>query len=362
MMEYYIHERNYGCRLSDNYTFKGLKTIVMENEEVRVSILADKGTSIFEFLYKPCDVDFMWRSPLGIRNPGFHVPTITRSDGTFLEYYEGGWQELLPNGGSPCVYKGAEQGLHGEVTNIPWDYVMMEDNPECVKVKFWVRTYRTPFYLEKTLCLEAGKPILFIEEELLNEGDEEMELMWGHHPAFGYPFLDENCIVDVPAGKVEIHAPKFASSSRLIPGEKYEWPWAKDVSGNKVDLSKIPSADTRSTEVAYLMDFEEGWCALTNAKREIGFGLRWPAEVFRYLWFWQVYRGAFGHPWYGRTYNVALEPWTSYPALGLGEAIRRGTQMRIRSGERVKVSLKAVVYSGLRKVRRIDENGNVEGE
>ena len=49
----YIHERNYGCRISADYAYRGLKTVVMENRKLRISILADKGTTIFEFLYKP---------------------------------------------------------------------------------------------------------------------------------------------------------------------------------------------------------------------------------------------------------------------------------------------------------------------
>ena len=67
-MIFYTHERNFGCRLME-YTYRGLRTLTLENELLRVSILADKGTDIFEFNYKPLDVDFMWRSPWGVRNP-----------------------------------------------------------------------------------------------------------------------------------------------------------------------------------------------------------------------------------------------------------------------------------------------------
>ena len=41
-----------------------------------------------------------------------------------------------------------------------------------------VRTYRTPFYLEKTLTLYTDDPKLYISEKLKNEGYADIELMW----------------------------------------------------------------------------------------------------------------------------------------------------------------------------------------
>ena len=131
---YYEHERNYGCRITE-FLIHGLRTVTVENECIRISILADKGTDIFEFLHKPTDTDFMWRSAQGIRNPALFVPTIPRPEGAFLDYYEGGWQEIFPAGGDPCNYKGASFGVHGEVSLIPWNYVIVDDHPEIVRVK-----------------------------------------------------------------------------------------------------------------------------------------------------------------------------------------------------------------------------------
>lgn len=65
-MIFYTHERNFGCRVME-YLYRGLPTISLENELLRVTVLAGKGGDIFEFLYKPLDVDFMWRSPWGAR-------------------------------------------------------------------------------------------------------------------------------------------------------------------------------------------------------------------------------------------------------------------------------------------------------
>jgi len=360
-MDCYTYERNFGCRITDDLVYRGLRVLVMENELLRIGILVDKGTDIFEFLHKPTDTDFLWRSPLGIKNPATHVPTVARSDGNYLEYYEGGWQECLPNGGPPFEISGAEEGLHGEVWGIPWKYAVLEDTPERISVKFSVRTYRTPFYLEKTLTLASGKAVLEIQESLLNEGREDLELMWGHHPAFGPPFIDETCVVDAPAGKVLIHEPQFDPTSILPAGKTFEWPDATDGKGNRVDLRHIAPMSAKRAELAYLMDFKEPWYAVTNTGKEVGFALRW-SEPLKYVWFWQVFGGSFGHPWYGRTYNIALEPWSSYPSTGLGEAIKNGSQLRMKAGQTLTLKLLAVAYSGIKGVRSVDADGGVTGE
>ena len=353
----YTHERNYGCRLTE-YIYRGLRTVTLENEIIRVTILVDKGTDIFEFLHKPSDTDFMWRSPLGVRNPATFVPTIPRPEGAFLDYYEGGWQECMPTGGNPAEYSGTSFGPHGEVCLIPWQYAILEDSLERVQLSFWVRTYRTPFLLEKTITLERHSGVLAFAERVTNEGAESLDLMWGHHPAFGPPFLDESCVIDLPGAKVQTVSP--GDTSRCQPGSGFNWPEVPGNDGLPINLRHIPSAAVRSHDLAFLTELQAGWYAITNTQRQVGFGLVWPLDIFTALWFWQVYGGAFGQPWYGRTYNIALEPWTTaHPTIT--EALEQGTQRVLKPGQSLTVEFKAVAYSGLKRVAKIEPDGQVEG-
>jgi uncharacterized protein DUF4432 len=355
----YTHDRNWGCRLTTDLTFRGMRTVVLENEHLRISVLADKGTDIIEFLYKPRDLDFMWRSPLGIRNPTRWVPSSARSDGAFLDHYEGGWQEILPSGGAPAEFANAEFGLHGEVSLLPWDFQVLKDDPEEVAVRFWVRTYRTPFHLEKTLRLREDLPALLIEERLTNEGVEPLPVMWGHHPGFGAPFLEESARIRIPARTLIVHNPLYHPNSRLRPGYRGKWPLAEGRDGSTIDASKVIGRHGNAVDLLYATDLEDGWAALVNERQNIGFGLAFPKDVFRTIWLWQVYGGFTGSPWYGRTYNLGLEPWTSYPSSGLNEAIDNGSARTVEAGGSVWVEIAAVVLVDVLDVRGITTKGLV---
>jgi hypothetical protein len=352
----YIKDRNWGCRIKE-YTFRGLRTVELENELLRVVVLADKGTDIYEFLYKPTDTDFLWRSPLPLRNPALFTPTVANAVGAFHDNYPGGWQEILPTGGVPTMYKGAEFGFHGEVSLIPWDYMITEDTPDRIEVRFYVRTYRTPFYIEKCLSMERGRSALFCSERLLNEGEEDMELMWGHHPALGENFIDTSCIIDIRGGKVSTQ--RLGDTSRLVEGDGYQWPYVPGVDGKQLDISRIPPRSVCSHDVAFLSDLEEPWFAIRNERKCIGFGMRWSPEVLRYLWFWQVFGGAYGYNLYGRSYHLALEPWSSIPS-SFTLAQRRGTTLHMTPGGELHLNLITVAFEGSEPVKGIDDQGNVQ--
>src|SRR3712207_9124041 len=87
----YRPQRNWGARVSE-YRHKGLETVFLENEKLRVGVLVGKGTDVFEFNYKPSDTDFVWLTAGGVRNPTSYLSTSPDLLATFMDYYPGGWQ------------------------------------------------------------------------------------------------------------------------------------------------------------------------------------------------------------------------------------------------------------------------------
>jgi hypothetical protein len=352
-------DRNYGCRINDEYSYRGMRVMIMENDLLRISLLLDKGTTIFEYLYKPLDVDFMFLNNQGVRHPN-QWPTNVHSLGFFTDFYEGGWHEQLPNAGVPNHALGTEQGLHGEVCLMPWRWSVLEDTPQRIRARFWVRTYRTPFLLEKTMTLERGSPVLTLEERVTNESSVTQYLMWGHHPTLGEAFLDESCVIDVPARR-GLTFPVSSEDNLLAAEAEFTWPHAPARQGGVIDLSRVPPRASRQEDSAYLSDLAAGWWAVTNTRLKLGFGLVWPVELFPYIILWAVYHGTPGYPWYRQNYNLALEPQSSMPE-GLSQAVATGTALRLEGGAALDLTLRSVVYTGMIGVKHISPDGKVTAQ
>lgn len=108
---------------------------MLENERLRVTFLVSKGTDLIEFYDKARGLDYAWRAP------GDPLP-----QGDFLDTYPGGWQEVLPNGGAPSVWRGSAFDQHGSVATIPWEVVG--------ESTFSVVTPRYPLRVTKSVSLD----------------------------------------------------------------------------------------------------------------------------------------------------------------------------------------------------------------
>ena len=331
------------CKISDDWTYKGMRTIWMENDFLKIGILADRGSDIFEFRYKPLDLDFMLRLSKGIVNPAKVFSQMRNTLNQFEDYYYGGWQEILPN--TPAfVYRGASLGQHGEVSLTPWKYSILESGDERVSVKLWTRPLRIPIRIEKTLTLYSDKTKLFIEENLINESKTKLDIMWGHHIAFGLPFLKDGAKIETNAKKM-ISELTMPDHRRFKPGIEFDWPKCKNINGTDDNASIIPSEATAPySDLTYLYNFGDiGTYSIINEKVNIGFKVDWDSSVFKYLWYWQERYATQDAPWWGNAYAVALEPWTSMYKTDPEQAIKNGDRLSLKQGETVKTNLSASV-------------------
>ena len=344
------------CKISLAWSYKGMRTLTMENELLRLTCLIDKGSDIMEFIYKPLNIDLMWHSPLGYRNPIGFVASCPSAGGAFIDFYGGGWQDILPSAGRPAKHKGAEWGFHGETALIPWNCRIMRADKEEVEAYLSVEGYRYPFRLEKRISMRSNEAKITINERLTNTSEQELEFSWLQHPAFGEPLLAPSSRVYIRSGEIVVRGPEEAPYGRLREG-RYKWPRVIDRGGNEVDLSVIPGKKLMAEETCFITDLMEGWYALVNPKLKLGFGLTWDKELFDWLWFWQNYNTP-NYPWYGRAWNIALEPCTSYPG-GLEEQVKEGTSHLIRGMESIETELTAIVFMGLTEVTQITPEGTV---
>jgi galactose mutarotase-like enzyme len=330
-----LHEdRQHNCRIHE-YGWRGHQLAVMENEVIRVSVVPTKGADVVELRHKPSDIDYLWHSPHPLLPPGLHAPTAPTDEGSFFDQYHGGWQESLPSGNGASAHAGAHLGLHGEVATLPWDVRVERDDPESVAMRFSVLGRRTPLRLLRTMSLRSASPTLVIDEEVVNEGEEEVPFVWGHHIALGPPFLSRHCRIEVPGASATV--PSSSRFGRYAPGS-YRWPDLSDRDGRTVDAGAVPPKDIRTNDSLYLSELGEGRVVVRNPELDLAIALRWDLPVFPYLWCWQAFGGLWGYPYYGRAYLLAIEPFNA-PISSLDQAVHDGTARTLAPGGRLNTRL-----------------------
>lgn len=349
-------ERNFGCRIRE-FVYRGHRCVSLENARVRLVVVADKGADILEFLYKPLDVECLWRARLGLR-PSEHLRfSSPLASGHFREYFPGGWYEMLPNGPEPCSHRGAEFGFHGEATLLPWTYRIERDDPEEISVLFQTRLVRLPLHVERVMTVREASGTVGIEERVTNEAAHQVEFFWGHHPTFGWPLVDVGTRLCLPRCSAAVSATPPAGT-RLAPNQRRPWPLLQDVGGGAVDLSVVPAAYPGFHDFVRLDDFDDGWFAIVNPARRVGFALRWDMTLFPTLGLWQIWGGAPDYPWYGLPYLLALEPACDLPSLA--EAQTKGSALVLAPGKSIRTKLEASVFEATSCVMHVGPDGDVQ--
>jgi len=294
---------------SMDWSFKGMRTLILENKLLRVSILLDKGSDIFEVKYKPLDVDVIWHTPWGYRDPSGHVQSLATEDGSFLDLYGGGWNDIFPNFGQASANRGTRWGLHGESSLLPWTCEIgnTEDGGE-PGAKLSMECVRYPLSATKLIKLDRAETTLHVVEDIRNIGEQEVELSWAQHIAFGEPFVSEHLSIDIPAVKARTQLNEV-KQERLSRNKIFEWPIAPGLSGKGVDLQRIPDHAERVQDDLVITELREPRYRLYNSKLQLGVEVTWNPEVFHFLWYWLNW-GVLDYPWFGRARVLALEPVT----------------------------------------------------
>jgi galactose mutarotase-like enzyme len=315
---------------------RGHSALWLENDHLRISVLPKKGADIYQFIHKPSGVEFLMKTPADLQPPGETPPV------DFLDNYEGGWQELFPNPGDAYEYQGTLLPFHGEVALLPWDYTILHNDEEEASVRLVVECRHTPFRLERVMRLRQRLTFLEIEETVTNLSGTPASFSWGHHIVLGGDFLEDGCLLDLPARTIKTPAePYEPATARLAPGQAELWPVARGRNpGETYDLTHIPGPETHSHDDVYLTDIEMGILRVANPRLGLQFWLDWNATLFRCVVNWQPFGGADTPPLTG-IYGVGIEPWAT--CLGLTQAIEQGKALTLDPGESLHARLLAGV-------------------
>lgn len=291
----FFGDRKTGCRFYE-FIFHGFRSLLIENNCIRMVMLLDKGADIISFVDKKTDTEFVWTNPMGISCLEKIQKGNMDSD-CFSDNYVGGWFEIMPNFGSSCTFQGKHFTGHGEVTNLPWEYTVLKDSEEEIQLLLITRLSKYPFELRKYLTVQSDSPALYFREEVINLGGTVMEYTWAHHPNIGKPFLNDECVIELPELKKELLIPKEGSLTN---------------------------------EILTFDHINKG--IIRNQRTGLGISFEWDEEVFRYCKVWLSAGNAFGHHHHGGAYVACILPCSS-KTMDLDQASANGETLVLNKHE-----------------------------
>jgi galactose mutarotase-like enzyme len=329
-------------KVDTDWTYRDIRTVILENDLLKVVLMPDLGAKIWQITYKPRGKDLLWHNPrLKPRKLPFHS--------VYDDQFFGGWDELFPND-VPEAIEGEMFPDHGEIWTLPWQFAVEKAEGDEAVVRLWTDTPISACRVEKTITLRAGESKLRFRHRIVNESGKTLPFLWKLHAAMA---VDENSRIDLPARSVYID--DFGSPRMGATRRTYTWPYVEDARGGTHDMRKALSSSSGVSEFQYATDTDAGWCAITHTKEKIGFALAYDAKVMPHCWLFASYGG-----WRGLN-TVVLEPCTGYP-YSVNEGMKKGTHVTLAPGQTLVSQVVASVYEGWKSIETVDADGNVTGK
>ncbi len=318
----------------------GWRELVIENDLLRVTSLPGYGGWILSAFFKPRGVEILCQAPRGVIHKD-DSPVVTDPLYLYRARSPGGWPEIFPHGSAPTQVGEVTMPFHGEAVNRAWNCEVLESGGEEAIARLTLECHLMPLRIERVMRMSADRAALVLEETATNYSGEPVDFMWGHHPIFGPPLM---------AGGTKIFAP--AARSLTTDREPAGWP-----EHDGQDLSLCPPEGAGTSEMFYLDQLKAGWAAIVNRELKLGAALAWDLETFPFAWIWRECGGATGYPAHGRTYGVAIEPFSSLPG-----ARERGERLlHLAGGESLATRLVFSAFEGLTDVTGVSPQGEVAG-
>jgi hypothetical protein len=322
-----------------DWKYHGLQVVRLENEFISIDVFPELGAKIYNFVHRSSNRNLLFHNP--------RIPPARQQFGArFDDVWSGGWDELIPNDIPTPVVGNEMLPDHGEVWSQASEWQVIKSSESSAAVRFLNYGRVLPTVFEKTISLRQGDAFCTVQYRLTNSGRRPVDFLWNIHPAMA---ISPTTRLDVPARRGIVE--KWGTD-HFEGGSEYDWPYAIDRSGQKVDLRRAYSPESALADHHYLPEVLEGWYAVTDMQARVGFGLVFPISVFPHLWLFRTFGG-----WRG-LYTLILEASNGYPN-DLALARQTGRCGHLDPGQMIEAEVKAIVYSGHAAVERIKADGTV---
>jgi len=273
-------------------TFKGCKSIQLENDYVRVIVLPTIGGKIASFFLKDKNFELMFQNKEEIYRKA-------KLYDDFAEFDASGFDDAFPSIDSSKVeYAGKtiEYPDHGEIWTADFNYTI--DNEQ---INMTYNSKVLPYTYSKSISLDGNS--LNIEFNILNKGKDAIPCIWAMH-----------CLVNCE-DDMQIVFPKETSQIEVVCetpslgkiGDIHTYPQTKTLEGKDYQLDKVMPVSSNKMEKYYAKGkVAEGICGVDYIDKSVAFRVYYEKEKLPYLGFWITSGGFRGD------YNCALEPTNGY--------------------------------------------------
>jgi hypothetical protein len=272
---------------------------------VEVEISPDRGCEVRQVTHCPSGQKVL------LEFPALHDAGYGPSWEEWIAAYRGGWQLLLPNAGAESTMSGVRWGFHGEASVRKWRVITHEPG----LLQAWVSLDSVPFDVRRTI--EVSGDVIRVQDAVTNRSGRQQRALWGHHPAFGGALTDGDArlVTNATIATIDIGVTRWPEGAEPFGA----WP---EVGGR--DVSLVPLHDGTGS-LFYLSGFPEtARAALMSATSATAVELRWSSKDFPCAWIWQESSREDMPPFFGRARTCAIEPMSTFPALGAQETAARG--------------------------------------
>lgn len=291
-------------RISESTTHGALPSVVLENDAVRVTVLPGRGGEIHQIRNRASGLEYLLVD--AAETERFAEDLSAGTAGRDEDYLFNGFLTMFPNAGTAAQVDGRDYEFHGDIRHVAWDYRIGHDEPD-TPIYLSGRSRSVPAVLNRRLALDSSRALISVTDELVFVGDRDelpIPYIYGLHPYFGRPLLDEGTQLRVGAQTV----------------------------------ATLPS---RSERVSTLYDAAEsvGLVEVYNPKLDAGFRLTYEPDQLPYVWVWLNLDPSPEGP-----YVTALLPCTNTWDGGITTALELGTAQWLRPGEPVSYSWQLELY------------------
>jgi len=284
-------------------TFKGLESIVMENDFLKATFIPCYGGKLASLYDKEKNYEWLFQKDEELKVPPYGAD--------FSEYDSSGFDEVFPSIDKTYhPFNGEVVPDHGEVWTLPWKVTILDN-----QLLLEVVSPRFPYSIKKQIKLAENE--LQIQYQTFNNSDKPFSFIWTPHALLN---LNQYTEIQVPSHLKEVITVEHSTVHLGEWGSIHSYPLTYSLNtGEPLYLNKMWGPTDQTCEKFYFTEkLQEGWCRILQRDLNRQMTFAFPKEKVPYLGVWKTQGG------YRGDYNFALEPCTGiYDDVYVAEKIRK---------------------------------------